>query len=174
MKLARSCALLCCAALFLLVGPSRAADKKELTVKIVDRQSHDTNYTYFVPAQFTARSNSTASCNGNDATVTCSGSTTTTGTSTPARSGSFNVKGATFALQLPDGRIAVVNCDSKFAEHFAGRAGNHRDCRAPLVDNIQAEFDGDKAKLKWPVSIDGKKIESETYKILGILAPPKP
>jgi hypothetical protein len=25
------------------------------------------------------------------------------------------------------------------------------------------------AKLKWPVSIDGKQIESETYKILGIL-----
>jgi hypothetical protein len=87
-------------------------------------------------------------------------------------SGSFEVKGATFSLQLSDGRIAVVNCDSKFAEHFAGHAGNHRDCRAPLIDDIQVEFDGDKAKLKWPVSIDGKKIESETYKILGIL--PKP
>jgi hypothetical protein len=44
----------------------------------------------------------------------------------------------------------VVNCDSKFAEHFAGRAGNHRDCRVSLIDDIQVEFDGDKAKLKWP------------------------
>jgi hypothetical protein len=34
------------------------------------------------------------------------------------------------------------------------------------------EFSEDKAKLKWPVSIDGKKIESETYKILGILDKP--
>ena len=29
---------------------------------------------------------------------------------------------------------------------------------------------GDKAKLNWPVSIDGKKMESETYKILAVLA----
>lgn len=33
------------------------------------------------------------------------------------------------------------------------------------MDNIQAEFSGDKAKLKWPVSIDGKKLQSETHKI---------
>jgi len=37
------------------------------------------------------------------------------------------------------------------------------------VDDIQAEFDGDKAKLKWSVSIDGKKLESETYKIVGVM-----
>jgi hypothetical protein len=154
------------------LAASSFAEKMELKVKIVDRQSHDTNYTYFVPAQFTAHSNSTANCFGTDSTVNCSGSTTTSGTSTPARSGSFDVRGATFSLQLPDGRIAVVNCDSKFAEHFAGPAGNHRNCRVPLIDDIQAEFDGDKAKLKWPVSIDGKKIESETYKILGILQKP--
>jgi hypothetical protein len=40
----------------------------------------------------------------------------------------------------------------------------------PLVDDIEAEFNGDKAKLMWPVSIDGKKTELETYKILGVLA----
>jgi hypothetical protein len=28
---------------------------------------------------------------------------------------------------------------------------------------------GDKAKLKWPVSIDGKKMATETYKILDVL-----
>jgi hypothetical protein len=154
------------------LAASSFAEKMELKVKIVDRQTHDTNYTYFVPAQFTAHSNSIANCFGTDSTVNCSGSTTTSGTSTPARSGSFDVRGATLSLQLPDGRIAVVNCDSKFAEHFAGPAGNHRNCRFPLIDDIQAEFDGDKAKLKWPVSIDGKKIESETYKILGILQKP--
>ena len=32
-----------------------------------------------------------------------------------------------------------------------------------------AEFDGNNAKLKWVVSIDGKKLDSETYKILGVL-----
>jgi hypothetical protein len=28
--------------------------------------------------------------------------------------------------------------------------------------------------LMWPVSLDGKKMQSETYKILGILDKPKP
>ena len=86
---------------------------------------------------------------------------------------SYTVRGATFTLELPDGRLAVVNCESKFAEHMAGRAGNRRSCRMPLVQSIQVDFHGDKAKLIWPVSIDGKKLESETYKILGILDKPK-
>ena len=86
---------------------------------------------------------------------------------------SFKVHGATFTLQLPDGRLAIVNCESKFAEHFAGRAGNRRSCRIPLVDRIQGDLNGDNAKLIWPVSLDGKKMQSETYKILGILDKPK-
>jgi hypothetical protein len=90
-----------------------------------------------------------------------------------AVSKSYKVIGSTFTLQLPDGRLAIVNCESKFAEHFAGRAGNRRSCKAPLVDSIVAEFKGDNAKLIWPVSLDGKKMQSETYKIIGILDPPK-
>jgi hypothetical protein len=43
----------------------------------------------------------------------------------------------------------------------------------PLVDNILAEFHGDKAKLIWPVSLDGKKMQSDTYKVLAILDKPK-
>lgn len=85
----------------------------------------------------------------------------------------FKVHGATFTLLLPDGRLAVVNCESKFAEHMAGRAGNRRSCRMPVVDDIQADFKGDKAKLIWPVSLDGKTLRSETYSILGILEKPK-
>lgn len=80
------------------------------------------------------------------------------------------MRGATYSLQLPDGRVAVVNCESKFAEHMAGRAGNIRSCRMPIVDDIQAEFNGDKAKLSWPVRLDGKKLASETYRILAVLA----
>ncbi len=34
---------------------------------------------------------------------------------------------------------------------------------------IQAEFKGDKAKLRWSVSLDGKKTQSETYKILAVM-----
>lgn len=150
----------------LLVG----GQKLTLNVKIVNRQNQETQYTYVVPGHFVSNSTASASCFGSS----CTGSSQTTGTSMPAQAVSFSVHGATFALQLPDGRVAVVNCESKFAERLAGPAGNKRSCRMPLVDDIQAEFDGDKAKLKWPVSLDGKKIESETYKILAVLAPPTP
>ena len=145
------------------IDPTGLAGRKELTVRIIDRQNHETHYTYFLPGYSTAYANTNVNCFGSDNTANCSGSTRVTQTNMPARSGSFDVQGATFALQLPDGRVVVVNCDSKFAERFLGPAGNHRSCRTPLIDEIQAEFSGANAKLKWPVSIDGKKMESETY-----------
>ena len=37
------------------------------------------------------------------------------------------------------------------------------------MDHFQTEFNKDNAKLVWPVSLDGKKMESETYKILAVL-----
>jgi hypothetical protein len=40
------------------------------------------------------------------------------------------------------------------------------------VDTIQAEFKGDSAKLTWSVSIDGKKTQSETYKIIAVYPAP--
>jgi hypothetical protein len=119
------------------------ASAQKLDVKIIDRQDKDDEYDY-------------AAVYNNVAV----GKT-------------FKVHGATFTLQLPDGRLAIVNCDSKFAEHMAGRVGNRRSCRTPVVDTIQADFKGDNAKLIWPVSLDGKKMQSETYKILGILDKPK-
>jgi hypothetical protein len=41
-----------------------------------------------------------------------------------------------------------------------------------MVDNIEVDFRGENEKLIWPVSLDGKKMQSETYKILGILERP--
>jgi len=120
-----------------------SASAQKLDVKIVDRQDKEDEYDY-------------AAVFNNIAVAK-----------------SFKVRGATFTLQLPDGRGAVVNCDSKFAEHMAGSVGNRRSCRMPLVDNIQADFHGGNAKLEWVVSLDGKKTQSETYKVLGILDKPK-
>jgi hypothetical protein len=149
------------------------ASAQKLAVKIIDRQEHDSDYTYFVPGHSHSNTNAYANCNGGGMNVNCSGTSTTSTTSTPAQHGSFSVRGATFSLLLPDGRIAIVNCDIKFAEHFEGAVGNHRDCRQPVVDNIQADFHGGNAKLEWVVSLDGKKTRSETYKVLGILDAPK-
>ena len=68
--------------------------------------------------------------------------------------------------------MAVVNCVSKYSPK--GDYINRRSCRMPLVDDIDVEFKGKDAKLYWVVSIDGKKIESETYTILAILPPQAP
>ena len=154
---------------FPTISVSLYAEAQKSEVIVIDRQSSTTRYTYVLPGHSTANSNTFVNCHG-IYTVKCSGSTTTTGTNIPPRVASYQVRGATLSLQLPDGRIAVVNCDSKYAPKFDHV--NRRDCRMPLVNKIQAEFAGDHAKLKWPVSIDGKKLESETYKILAILDKP--
>lgn len=144
-----------------------------LNVKIIQRQTSQTGYTYQVAGHSNSYSDGSANCNansyGNSTDVHCTGSGTTHTSSTAPMVYSYSVTGATLSLLLPDGRIAVVNCASKFAEHFAGPAGNHRSCRIPIVDDIQANFKGKNSKLEWPVSLDGKKLESETYTILAIL-----
>jgi len=164
MKLAIAGLIFACAA---------SVSAQKFTVQIVNRQDNDTDYTYVVPGHFIAQSNSNVNCYGSDTNVNCNGSATTTGSSMPPQQVSYHVRGATFTLALPDGRAAVVNCESKFKERMAGPRGNHRSCRMPLVDTIEADFHGDKAKLEWVVSLDGKKTESETYKIVAILDKPK-
>lgn len=132
-----------CAAVCLFVLFRVSASAQRLNVKIVNQQDREDQYDY-------------AAVYNNIAVGK-----------------SFTVHGATLTLELPDGRLAVVNCESKFAEHFAGRVGNRRSCRMPIVENIEVDFHGDNAKLIWPVSLDGKKMQSETYKILGVLDKPK-
>ena len=157
----------------LIVACPASALAQRLDVQIVDRQDNEMEYTYVVPGSFSSQSNSSANCNVSDTSAYCNGSTTTNGYSTPAHQVSYHVRGATFALQLPDGQVAIVNCESKFAERFAGAVGNHRSCRKPLVNNVQADFHGDKARLEWIVSLDGKKKQSETYRVLAVLDKPK-
>jgi hypothetical protein len=152
--------------------PVALAYAQTLQVKIIDRKDIQTDYSYVVPSRFYSNSSSTANCGTYGNNVNCNASSSESGFATPAQQVPFQVQGATFLLLLPDGRGAVVNCRSKFAERMAGPRGNHRDCRVPLVDNIQAEFKGDKAKLEWVVSLDGKKMQSETYKVLAILDKP--
>lgn len=55
-----------------------------------------------------------------DSNVNCNGATATSGSVMPAQQVSYHVRGATFTLQLPDGRAAVVNCESKFKERIPG------------------------------------------------------
>lgn len=160
---------------FAVLAAASASWAQQMTVKIIDRRTSETNYSYQIPGRSTSTTYGGANCNGNafgnSASTNCYGSSATNTRTTSPQDVSFSVTGATFSLLLPDGRIAVVNCVSKFAERMAGPRGNHRSCRMPIVDEIQAEFKGKNAKLQWTVSLDGKKKESETYSVLGILPP---
>jgi hypothetical protein len=149
-------------------APDRTAgDGKTISVKIIQRQNSETGYSYIVPGHSTATSDTSLNCYAGSTNVNCSGRTTTNEYDTAPRAISYSVSGATFSLLLPDGRIAVVNCESKFKEKMDYI--NRRSCRTPLVNDIQAEFKGKNAKLVWSVSLDGKKTESETYKILAVV-----
>lgn len=132
-----------------------------------------TNYENVVPGHSYSNTSGNANCSanayGNSAIGNCSGTSYANTTITAPHLVSFSVTGSTLTLLLPDGRTVVVNCARKFAERMAGREGNHRSCRESLVENIQAEFKGKNAKLFWVVSLDGKKVESETYKIIAVM-----
>lgn len=154
----------CALVLFGVLTTASAAER--MKVKIIDRQSNETQYTYVVPGHSSSNSRTDVNCYGGGANVNCSGSTRTTGTSSPARIRSYELRGATFTLLLPDDRVVLVNCDRKL--NMGWGMNTFRSCRMPLKDEIQVEFKGDKAKLMWPVSIDGKKLQSETYKILAV------
>jgi hypothetical protein len=153
-------------ALFALRSLGKPASTQEVT--IIDRQDAGASYTYVVPGY--SNTSARVDCSASANTANCNGSSATV--STTAQQFSYQVRGATLSLRLPDGRIAVVNCNAK-VNWTEMNTNTYRSCRIPLVDKVQAEFDGDKAKLKWSVSIDGKKLQSETYKILAVLDKPK-
>jgi hypothetical protein len=104
----------------------------------------------------------------------------------PAQQHSYDVRGAALSLQLPDGRIAVVNCTSKTNWtdiHHSNQM--NRSCRIPpdSATTLQAKFDGTDAKLSWEwqekkmISLNDAKIvthkESESYKLIDVLVPSK-
>lgn len=146
------------AVLFLLVW-APALFGQRLKVKIIQWQSSETKYNYVVPGYFNAPPLAPACGN-------CSGQSATA--DSPSRPVYYSVAGATYSLLLPDGRVAVVNCASK-PQWAGGYQVSHRSCRMPTAYDVEAEFNKDKAKLYWSVSLDGTKLESETYKILEIL-----
>jgi hypothetical protein len=86
----------------------------------------------------------------------------------PSRTVNYSVHGATMSLLLPDGRLVVINCDSR--PSYDGNSSEQRSCREPIGDEIQVVFDQDNARLLWNVSVDGKTMGAESYKIIGILS----
>ncbi|HLY39624.1 MAG TPA: hypothetical protein VKR52_00360 [Terracidiphilus sp.] len=143
------------ASLALAVSPA-IAQKAE--VSVLYRQESDSGYVAFVPG-FTR--DGTVDCAADLSNELCSKSRAAA-PGEPA----LGVTGTTLSLLLPDGRVAVVNCLTKYSSK--GTALNRR-CAMPLVEHVQAQFTGQSAKLKWPVGPDGKKTESESYRVVAFL-----
>lgn len=156
----------------ILLFASASALAQTMNVEIVDRADKQSSYSYVVPGYSNQNSTGNVNCYGSSNSVNCNGSTYTSTTTSPGMAGSYQVTGATLTLKLPDGRLVVVNCNAKL-NWTEWTEGAYRSCRVPLIANIEAEFKGDKAKLRWVVSIDGKKKQTESYQILGILDAPK-
>jgi hypothetical protein len=143
------------------------AGQTMMNVKVINRQTGETAYNYSVPGRAETKTRTHVDCATHSKDKDCVKTTRTETQYVAPQSGSYSVQGATLSLQLPDGRVAVVNCASKLSL-FTPTPESRRSCRIPPTDKIQVEFKGKDAKLYWPVSIDGQKLESETYKILTV------
>jgi len=158
--------------ILLLLPLLTATAAQRFVVKIMARQDNASTYGFVVPGYSQTNTNANANCVAYPNSVGCNGSATSTTTGRPAVVGSYEVRGATLALQLPDERVAVVNCDSK-TNWTEWNTHARRSCRTPpMLDYITVEFSGEKATLKWPISIDGKKYQQETYKVVAVIPAP--
>jgi hypothetical protein len=137
------------------------AQKVEATV--LYRQNSDSNYAALVPNQAGVIPDGVVDCAAQIANEACSGPAQASAPGQPA----LNVSGTTLSLLLPDGKVAVVNCLNKYSSRTDMIV--RRSCAMPMVEHVEADFDGQRARLKWPVSPDGRKTESETYKVVALL-----
>jgi len=144
--------------------PTVAAQKLEATV--LYRQDSDVNYFAVIPGYTSpAAAENSPTCALDPNPAECSPASHNELLSEQGDV-TYNVVGTTLSLLLPDGRVALVNCVSKYS--IRGNYVNRRSCAMPLGEHVAAEFSGKTAKLKWPVGTDGKN-ESETYKVIAVL-----
>jgi hypothetical protein len=161
-----------------------------LPVVVLGRQLTETEQGFVVPGYVSTQTASSATCSADTrgtvsaydlggivtgtinstTTADCHGRSTSNTTVSPPRTVRYTVRGATFSLQLPDRRVAVVNCDSK-VNWTEFSMNPRRSCRIPTVSRFSVDFSGDKAKLIWRVGVNGEKIVSETYTLIEILEP---
>jgi hypothetical protein len=149
--------------ILLYFANSIAAEK--MSVIILDQQNRDAGYRYVVPGYAITTSNAAGNIKGARNSASDAEADSSHKTNALGATESYLVTGATLTLKLSDNRIVVVNCSPKI--NWAPIPGS-RSCLIPPINKIKVEFSGDNATLTWPVSIDGKKIKKETYKILAV------
>ena len=183
-------ALLLAASAFNMMAGSRKQEFDAVVISVDDHhQTVQTNRS-FTTSDTTYNGYSTATTTYKGTTSTYNyGSTTTyntlgtaqtkvntygtanTNRSTHVISGNQDIVGHRLVLQIPDGRLVTVSCASKYAPH--DDYVNRRSCRVPLVSRVRVEIWKDNAKMYWSTSLDDSKIQSETYKIVGVLPAPQ-
>jgi hypothetical protein len=142
----------------------RSASAQKVEVSVLYRQDSDVLYHAVVPGYSGPNADVTGACTLDPDPANCPDSRQIKSeVATP-------LVGTTLSLGLPDGRIAVVNCIDRHSAN--GNYINRHSCGMPLTPRAEAEFSGLSAKLSWPVGQDGKKIESETYRVVAVLAKP--
>jgi hypothetical protein len=140
-----------------------AAEK--MHVIILDQQNRDTSYRYVVPEYSITTSNAAGSNKGAGNNASNGAPNSSKKANALGATESYLVIGATLTLKLPDNRLVVANCSPKITLF---PIPGSRSCLVPPINKIKVEFIGDKAKVEWPVSVDGTKAQKETYKILAV------
>ena len=133
---------------------------EKVQVSVLYRQDSDVYYRAIVPGYSGPNADITGTCMLDPDPANCPDANQTG----PVN---YALVGATLSLGLPDGRIAVVNCVNRYSAK--GTYINRRSCGMPMVEHVEAEFTGETAKLKWAVGTEGKKTESETYRVIAML-----
>ena len=154
------------AALSLAFSGAFAAAQR-VPVSVLYRQDSDIVYHAVIPGYSGPNADVTGACTLDPDPANCpdqNQSTDAKGTPT------YLLSGTTLSLGLPDGRIALVNCVSRHSAN--GNYINRRSCGMPMSERADAEFAGQSAKLSWALASNGNKTESETYRVVALLAKP--
>lgn len=143
----------------------RSAFAQKLDVSVLYRQDSDSRYVAVIPGYTGPESDITGACMLDPDPANCPKIDATASNDKP----SYLLIGTTLSLQLPDGRVALVNCQNQNRYSSKGIPNNRHTCGMPMVQHVQAEFAGQNAKLEWPIGADGRKTETEMYKVVAML-----
>lgn len=156
-------------ALLLLLAVPACAQK--MHVKVIKHAVDGVPFTRVVPGFGLNNGNATANCTAYGSTANCAANSSGSSIYLPAHTVEGSLTRIQMLLLLPDGRRVGIYCN----DHFGGFAQAHlHTCKNPEADDLDADFSGDKVKLKWVVGIDGKKTESQIYLIDRVFPPIAP
>jgi hypothetical protein len=155
------------------------AAAQKLHVKVVTHTVDGKSVMRVLPGVSLGNGNAYTNCAAYGNAANCSGTASGSSVSIPAHTQEFTLAHIQMLLLLPDGRRVGVYCNDrpKLMQTLAGPP-RIQACKNPEVDEIEADFSGEKVKLTWGVGLDGKKKVSETYVVGPVYPaptdPPKP